>query len=98
MDSYQRHLQLRKAFSLLEPAAQEEFTGRLTRYLEIKYWRIFEEKEALQVRKLLGPGVEVGQYLPANFVLRSQGSTRARLVLDPSGSLNQSLLKAPNLE
>ena len=37
MVSYQRHLQLRKAFSLLEPAAQEEFTRRLTKGLETKY-------------------------------------------------------------
>ena len=51
MDSYQRHLQLRKAFSLLEPAAQEEFTGGLTRYLEITDWRTFEEKESLQLLK-----------------------------------------------
>ena len=40
----------------------------------------------------------IGHYLPANFVLKTQGSNRARLVLDPSGSLNQTLLKAPNLE
>ena len=37
-------------------------------------------------------------FLPANFVLKTQGTTRARLVLDPSGSLNQALAKAPNLE
>ena len=86
------------AFSLLQPAAQEEFSGRLTRGLKTKYWRILEEKEALEFRKLPGPGVEVGHYLLANFVLKSQGSTEARFVLDPSGSLNQSLLKAPNLE
>ena len=36
--------------------------------------------------------------MPAGFVLKSQGSTRARLVLDPSSSLNGALLKAPNLE
>ena len=36
--------------------------------------------------------------MPAGFVLKSQGSTRARLVLDPSSSLNGALLKAPNFE
>ena len=30
-------------------------------------------------------------------MLKSQGSTQARLVLDPSSSLNGALLKAPNL-
>ena len=89
---------MRKAFSALESSAQEEFTGRLTRGLDKQYWRIVPEEEALKLRQLPGPGVEVGHYLPANFVLKTQGSTRARLVLDPSGSLNQSLLKAPNLE
>ena len=39
-----------------------------------------------------------GHYLPAGFQLKSQGSTRARLVLDPSSSLNGILLKPPNLE
>ena len=37
-------------------------------------------------------------YLPAGFVLKNQGSTKARLILDPSGNLNAALLKAPNLE
>ena len=78
MVRYQRHLQLRKAFSFLETAAQEEITGRLTRGLETKYWRVLEEKEALELRKLPSLGVEVMHYLPANSVLKSQGSTRAR--------------------
>ena len=42
--------------------------------------------------------VTPGHYLPANLVLKTQYSTLARLVLDPSSSLNQVLLKAPNLE
>ena len=46
MPSYQTHLALRKAFSALEPEAQTEFTRRLTKGLEQKYWRILEEKEA----------------------------------------------------
>ena len=37
-------------------------------------------------------------YLPAGFVLKKSGTTKARLILDPSGSLNGALLKAPNLE
>ena len=56
------------------------------------------EEEALRLRQPPGPGVTPGHYLPANFVLKTQGFTRARLVLDPSSSLNQVLLKAPNLE
>ena len=85
---------LRKAFRKLEPSAQEEFTQRLTQGLNKKYWEIVGEKEATEMRKKILPG----HYLPSNFVLKTQGTTRARLVLDPSGTLNQSLLKAPNLE
>ena len=90
MASYQRHQSLRKAFSGLEPEAQAEFTSRLTKGLEKKYWRILDEKEALRNKDSL--------YLPAGFVLKNQGSTRARLILYPSGNLNGALLKAPNLE
>ena len=68
---------------MLEPAAQNEFTGRLTRGLETKYCRVLEEKEAPELRKLPSLGVEVRHYLLANSVVKSQGSTRARLVLDP---------------
>ena len=39
-----------------------------------------------------------GLYLPAGFVLKNQDSTKARLILDPSGNLNAALLKAPDLE
>ena len=39
-----------------------------------------------------------GLYLPAGFALINQGTTRARLILDPSGNLNDALLKAPYLE
>ena len=92
MASYQRHQSLRKAFSGLEPEAQAEFTSRLTKGLEKKYWRIFKEKEALDLLN------KDGLYLPAGFVFKNQGSTRARLTLDPSGNLNGALLKAPNLE
>ena len=92
MASYQRHLALKKAFSVLESETQTEFTSRLTKGLEKKYWRILAEKEALDLRN------KDGLYLPAGFVLKSQGSTRARLVLDPSGNLNGALPKAPNLE
>ena len=92
MASYQRHQQLRKAFSSLEVEAQLEFTSRLTKGLENKYWRVVEEKEALHLRNT------DGLYLPAGFVLKKSGTTKARLILDPSGSLNRSLLKAPNLE
>ena len=58
----------------------------------MKYWRILEEKEALHLRNT------DALYLPAGFVLKKFGTTKARLILDPSGSLNGSLLKAPNLE
>ena len=92
MASYQRHQSLRKAFSGLEPEAQAEFTSRLTKGLENKYWRILEEKEALDLI------TKDGLYLPAGFVLKTQGSTHARLILDPSGNLNGALLKSPNLE
>ena len=96
--SYQRHRNLRNSFSKLEPEAQLEFTKHLTRGLKQRYWEVVPEEEALQLRRPPGPGVTIGHYLPANFVLKTQGSTRACLVLDPSGSLNQTLLKAPNLE
>ena len=56
------------------------------------------EAEAEKLRKPAGPGVKIGHYLPGNFVLKTQGTTQARLVLDPSGSLNQTLAKAPILE
>ena len=92
MASYQRHLALRKAVSALESEAEAQFTSRLTKGLTIKYWRIFEEKEALDLRN------KDGLYLPAWFVLKSQGLTCVRLVLDLSGSLNSALLKAPNME
>ena len=96
--SYQRHRNLRNSFSKLPEEAQLEFTNRLTQGLKQRYWEVVPEQEALQLRQLPGPGVTPGHYLPANFVLKTQGSTRARLVLDPSSSLNQVLLKAPNLE
>ena len=83
MVSYQRHLQLRKAFSLLEPQPQEEFTGHLAKGSENKYWRILDEKEALDHRKLPNQGLQGRHYLPASFVLKTHGSTCARLVLDP---------------
>ena len=83
---------------MLKPATQEEFTGRLTKGLESKYWKILDEKEALELRKLPNPGCQGGHYLPAGFVLKSQGATQARLVLDSSSSLNGAHLKAPNFE
>ena len=66
--------------------------------MESKYWIILDDQEALELRKNPNPGCQGGHYLPAGFVLKSQGSTRARLVLDPSSSLNGALMKAPNLE
>ena len=92
MASYQRHLQLRKSFLGLEVEAQTEFSSRLTKGLKSKYWKILSKEEALHLRN------KDGLYLPAGFVLKKSGTTKARLVLDPSGSLNGSLLKAPNLE
>jgi hypothetical protein len=92
MAGYQRHQQLRKAFSNLEVEAQIEFTNRLTKGLENKYWQIVEEKEALHLKNT------DGLYLLAGFVLKKSGTTKARLILDPSGSLNWSLFKSPNLE
>jgi hypothetical protein len=89
--SYQRHQSLRKAFSVLELETQAEFTDRLTRGLG-KYWRILPPQEAIDLRN------KDGLYLPAGFVLKNQGSTKARLILDPSGNLNAALLKALNLE
>jgi hypothetical protein len=92
MASYHRHQALRKALSALESEAHTEFTSRLTKGPEKKYWRILEKKEALDLRN------KDGLYLSAGFELNSKGSTRARLVLNPSGNLNGVLLKAPNLE
>ena len=92
---YQRHLQLRKAFSQLEKPAQKEFTSRLTLGLKKRYWEIVSIKEAEKIRYKTDTN---NYFIPANFVLKTQGTTRARLVLDPSGSLNQALAKAPNLE
>ena len=89
MASYQRHIALRKAFSALEYEAQTEFISRLTKGLEKKYWRILKEKKALDLRN------KDGLYLSTGFVLKSQGSTCARLVLDPSRNLNGALLKSP---
>ena len=48
MASYQRHKSLRKAFSGLEPEAQAEFTSRLTKGLEKKYWRNIRVAPALR--------------------------------------------------
>ena len=93
-----RHISLRKAFSKLEKPAQEEFTRRLTEGLKKHYWQIVPENKAEQLRRPAGPGVKTGHWLPANFALKTQGTTKARLVLDPSGALNQTLAKAPNLE
>ena len=92
MASYQRHQFPRKAFSGLEPEAQAKFTSRLTIGLKRKYWRISEEKQAIDLRN------KDGLYLSAGFILKKLGSTRARFVLDSSGNLNGALLKAPNLD
>ena len=91
MQSYQRHKQLRSSYGQLPTEAQIEFRDRLTNGLATGYWRILEEKEASHLRDT------DGLYLPASFVLKKAGTTKARLVLDPSGSLNGDL-KAPNLE
>ena len=50
MVSYQRHKQLRRSFALLETETQEEFTARLTKGLASNYWKILDEKEALELR------------------------------------------------
>ena len=92
MQSYHRHKQLRLNYGQLTTEAQVEFRDRLTKGLSSGYWRILEEKEALHLRET------DGLYLPAGFVLKRAGTTKARLILDPSGSLNNALLKAPNLE
>ena len=73
-----RHLSLRKFFSLLEESAQEEFTRRLTEGFKKRYWEIVSNAEVEQLRKHEGPGAKTGHYLPANFVLKTQGTTRAR--------------------
>ena len=57
--SYMRHLSLRNAFSKLEPDAQKEFTQPMAK--------------TPILRRPPGPGVTVGHYLPANFVLKTQG-------------------------
>ena len=50
------------------------------------------------MRKSAEPGVKIVLYLPANFLLKTQGTPPARLVLNPSGLLNQTLSISPNLE
>ena len=55
MVSYQRHKQLRRSFALLETETQEEFTSRLTKGLEAKYWTILDEAEALELRNPPNP-------------------------------------------
>ena len=92
MQSYHRHKQLRMNYGQLTTEAQVEFRDRLTKGLSAGYWRILEEKEALHLRET------DGLYLPAGFVLKRAGTTKAGLILDPKGSLNSALLKALNLE
>ena len=75
-------------FKPMTPEEQKEFTKRLVQGLKQRYWEMLPEEKALKLRRPPGPGVTIGHYLPANFVLKTQGSTRVRLVLDPSGSLN----------
>ena len=96
--SYMRHMSLRILFSKLEPEAQQEFTAQLSKGLRLRYWEVVSDKEAQRLRRPPGPEVTVGLYLLANFILKTQGSIRACLVLGLSSSLNQILLKAPNLE
>ena len=96
--SYMQHQSLRKTFDKLEPEAQAEFTERLTQGINKKYWQVVPEEDAIAMRMPPGPVVVNEHYLPANFELKTQGTTQACLVLDPSGLLNQKLLKAPNLE
>jgi hypothetical protein len=92
-----RHISLRKAFSKLEEPTQDKFTRRLTEgRFKNQYWETTIEAE--QLRRPPGPGGTTGHGLPTNFALKTSGTTKARLVLDPSGALNQTLAKAPNRE
>ena len=96
-----RQLSLGSAFSKLKQEAPKKFTAGLSKGLMLRYWEVVEEEEAQKLEWAPGPGITVGHYLPAYFVLKpaeSQSSTRACLVLDLSGTINQNLLRAPNLE
>ena len=97
--AFRIHISLRKAFGKLEEPTQDEITRRLTEgLLKNQYWEIAPEIEAEQLRRPPGPGIQMGHWLPANFALKTSGTTKARLALDPSGALNQTLAKAPNLD
>ena len=72
-------------------------TRRLSDGLRKKYWEIVSP---VQIEKLRGSHTP-GKWLLANFVLEEPdlgASTKARLVLDPSGTLNNTLVSPPNIE
>ena len=57
---------------MLEQSAQEEFTRRLSEDLRKNYWEIVSAAEAEQLRQPHGPWVTTGNFLSANFVLKTQ--------------------------
>ena len=96
-----RHLSLRRAFDKLPIEVQEEFSRRLTEGLKKNYWEIVPAEEERQMRSSVLSEKQHPHWLPANFQLKeanSSASTKARLVLDPSESLNGTLLDPPNIE
>ena len=93
-----RHKQLRKAFSKLGDEVKSEFIKRLTKGVEKDYWEIIDGDE---LDKLRQPGSQA-HFLPAGYALKSASgtkcSTKCRLVLDPSGVYNDTLVKPANVE
>jgi hypothetical protein len=92
---HMRHIALRRAFQKLPQEVQMEFSRRLTDGVAQNFWEIVKPEENAVMQR---GGCH---WLPANFMLKEAGShasTKCRLVLDPSQSLNGTLLDPPNLE
>ena len=95
--SYQRHLSLRRTYGKLPEDVQNEFNKRLSKGLASGYWKILSEDQVKKVKT----GNQHAHWLPANFVLEeadSSATSKFRLILDPSGSLNKTLVPPPNTE
>ena len=93
----QWHLRLRRDFSKLSQATQDEFVKRMLSGWKKNYWQVVQGDK---MTKLCRPGGGA-HFLPAGYVLKDpQGSntTKARLILDPSQCFNQTLVKPANIE
>ena len=91
-----RHAGLRRTFMKLDHDVKSEFKKRLTDGLASQFWEIVSKKEETELKNS-----GKGHWLPSGIVLKeasSGASTKARLVLDPSSSYNQTLMDCPNIE